>query len=166
VAGLFEPLTPPKEYQQSGAAEIYQRQLTLLPESSKGPQPWCRVCHCGVLHWTWDHYAGGFWGVTAHCHGDVCGGLLPIMADHWGGRVEVFCDSEPRLPEFPLWFVSFSGEELQPPQNYLQAAIKSGRELPVLVWIRKHVNFIIMLLVYGILAAVAVKKLTIWLLSR
>ena len=127
---LFEKIKVPDEYQQAGAAERYPHAFRVSLSMPAGPQPWCRKCQRGATRWVWDHYADGFWGIAAFCHGQVCGGLLPLHARPPDVRVEVFCENEPRLPEFPLWFVASSGDELQASRDYIDAAVRSGREHP------------------------------------
>lgn len=96
----------------------------------RGPQPWCRVCKAGVADWRWDRYQGGFSGIWAKCHGDQCGCLLWNNASH--GRVEAFCDQEPRMGGTRFWFVQSDGGELQPSGIYILKAIESGRRsLPI-----------------------------------
>jgi hypothetical protein len=120
---LVEPVVP-NEIKTDVAGELYVRPYSLeLPGWSAGPQPWCRICKRGVQKWVWDHYADGFWGVAAMCHGKWCGGLLPAHLSPWAIRLEVFCYNEPHLEEAPLWFVTFAGDELQPSAAYITHAI-------------------------------------------
>ena len=110
----------------------YRHALSVLPESANGPRPWCRICHHEVVRWAWTQYAYGLWGVSALCHGEWCGGLLPLKVDRFYYRIELFCFDQPHFAEFPIWWVAFSGGEIQARQDYLDDAVRSGHEHPFL----------------------------------
>ena len=128
--------------QEQREVAAYQHALTLLPESTKGPRPWCRVCKHEVTDWGWTRYAD-FWGVWISCHGDLCGGLLPPFTDRFYYRLEAFCYDDPRMTEFPLWWVSYTGQEIQASRKYLDYAIQSGQDHPVFAgWFGRSVRFL------------------------
>ena len=81
----------------------------------------------------------------------------------------MFCDGDPRLREFPLWFVGCNGEERQAARSYIDAAVASGRDRPVFGsasagWLRRNAGLVVGLLlpVGGGLPGLA--KLVAWLL--
>jgi hypothetical protein len=171
MSGLLARQPPAERYQHAGAAEILpqQEQVTLPWAAPVGPPPWCRVCQRGAARWQWDRYADGLLGISASCHGEVCGGLLPPQVSPWDTRLEVFCADVPRLREFPLWFVGGRGEERQPVHAYLDAAVASGRVHPVLGgafagWLRRNAPVIVALLMPAGAGLPGLLKLVAWLL--
>ena len=107
-------------------------------------RPWCRVCNDLVwrCQWTKD---GADWLLRASCHGETTICSVSHLWPIYERRVELFCQSHPRMEDAPIWWVGQQGEELQPSKAYIDHAIKRSGAYsgPFAEWLRKSGNVLI-----------------------